>query len=139
MIRETIAAYGHPNITAKHTTTFQITKDKDISKRADCVIGVGADKAMYNFSEAVKTCLGNDRASVCVTIHVGEMQEIVTGCGSSNLACSNRRDIVARKSDFTSHRTLMIRADKAAADFDRRLIERLKKSEDIIIIVEAEF
>ncbi len=103
------------------------------------MIGVGADKAMYNFSEAMKTCLGNDCASVCVTVRVGEMQEIVTGYGSSNLTCSNCQDIVARKSGFTSDRTLMIRADKAAADLDRRLIERLKKSEDIIIIVEVEF
>ncbi len=138
MIRETIVAKGHPNITAKHTTTFQVTKDKDISKRADCVIGIGADRAMCDFSEFTRTALRNDGASVNVTIHVGEIQEIVTGYGSSNLTCSDSQDIVARKSDFTSDRTLMIRADKAAADLDRRLIERLKKLEDIIITVEVD-
>lgn len=138
MIRETIVAKGHPNITAKHTTTFQVTKDKDISKRADCVIGIAADRAMYDFSESMKTALRNDGASVCVTMHVGEMQEIALGRGSSNLTCSNSRDIVARKSDFTSGRTLMIKADKAAADLDRRLIERLKRLEDIIMIVEVD-
>ncbi|MGZ4931240.1 MAG: DUF371 domain-containing protein [Halobacteriota archaeon] len=138
MIRETIVAKGHPNITAKHTTTFQVTKDKEISKRADCVIGIGADRAMHDFSESMKTALRNDGAPVCVTIRVGEMQEIAMGYGSPNLTCSNSQDIVARKSDFTSGRTLMIKADKAAADLDRRLIERLKKLEDIIITVDVD-
>jgi hypothetical protein len=47
--------------------------------------------------------------------------------------------MVVRKSSFTSGRTLMIRADKAAADLDRRMIERLKRSENITIIVQVYF
>ncbi|MEM2324735.1 MAG: DUF371 domain-containing protein, partial [Archaeoglobaceae archaeon] len=41
-----ILAFGHSNITAKHRTTFEITKDQEISKRADCVIGVKASKSI---------------------------------------------------------------------------------------------
>ncbi|MGZ4911587.1 MAG: DUF371 domain-containing protein [Halobacteriota archaeon] len=138
MVHEIIAAKGHPNITAKHRTTFQITKDYFISKRADCVIGISADKAMNNLSNRMKKSLQNDDALVHVTMCVGEMEEIVTGHGSSNLACSSDQDVVARKSGFASDRTLMIEADKAAADLSRRLIERLKKSEDITICVEVD-
>ncbi len=139
MIRETIVAKGHPNITAKHPTTFEVTKDAGISKRADCVIGVNANKAMYDFCESTKRALRIDRAPVCVTIQVGEIQEVVVGYGHPNLTCSNHRDIVGRKSDFTSDRTLMIKADKAAVDLNRSLIERLKKPEDITLTVEVDF
>ncbi|MGZ4849395.1 MAG: DUF371 domain-containing protein, partial [Halobacteriota archaeon] len=34
MISDTIGAKGHCNITARHKTTFQITKDAYISRRA---------------------------------------------------------------------------------------------------------
>ncbi len=139
MIRETIVAQGHPHISATHKTTFQVTKDKNISKRADCVIGVNADKAMYDLNERVKTALQNDHALVRVILCVGELQELVTGWGSSKLTCANTQDIVARKSDFTSDRTLMIKSDKAAFDLNRRLIERLKRLDDIVITVEVDF
>ncbi len=138
MIRETVAARGHINITAKHPTTCQITKDTDISKRADCIIGVAADKAMHDLSERMKKALKNDDAVVNLTLNVGEMKEVVTGYGSSHLTCSSNADMVARKSSFTSDRTLMIKANKAAINFDRRLIERLKRLEDILVIVEVE-
>ncbi len=138
MIRETVEARGHFNITAKHPTTFQITKDTDISRRADCIIGVAADKAMHDLGERTKTALINDDSVVNLTLNVGEMQEVVTGYGSSRLTCSSNVDMVARKSSFTSHRTLMIKADKAAINLDRRLIERLKRLEDILIIVEVD-
>ncbi len=139
MIRETIVAQGHPNVSAKHKTTFQVTKDKHISKRADCVIGIDADKAMHDLSESTKAALRNEQALVCVTLCVGELQEVVKGWGSSKLTCTSTQDIVARTSDFTSDRTLMIKADKSACDLNRRLIERLKRREDIIITIEVDF
>ncbi len=139
MIRETIVAQGHPNISATHKTTFQVTKDNNISQRADCVIGVNADKAMYDLCESMKIALQNDQAFVYVTLCVGELQELITGWGSSKLTCANTQDIVARRSDFTSDRTLMIKSDTAAIDLNRRLIERLKRLEDIVITVEVDF
>lgn len=36
-------AYGHPNITAKHKTTFEFTKDSELTLAGDCIIGVKAD------------------------------------------------------------------------------------------------
>jgi hypothetical protein len=139
MISETISAKGHRNVTAKHKTTFQITKDKEISKRADCVVGVSADKALSDFKEVTKAALRNDGSKVRLLLYAGETCEVVTGLGSTELKYSDNRDMVVRKSSFTSGRTLMIRADKAAADLDRRMIERLKRSENITIIVQVYF
>ncbi|HIP58595.1 MAG TPA: DUF371 domain-containing protein, partial [Archaeoglobus profundus] len=38
-MKEVITAWGHPNITAKHRTTLEITKDEELSIRGDCIIG----------------------------------------------------------------------------------------------------
>ena len=139
MISETISAKGHRNVTAKHKTTFQITKDKEISKRADCVIGVSADKALADLKEVTKAALRHDGSKVRLLLCAGDTCEVVTGLGSTELKYSDDRDMVVRKSGFISGRTLMIRADRAAVDLDRRMIEKLKRSEDITIIVEVHF
>jgi len=139
MISETISAKGHRNITAEHKTTFQITKDKEISKRADCVIGVSADKALADFKEVTKAALRNRESKIRLLLYVGDTCEVVTGLGSAELKYSDSRDMVIRRSAFISGRTLMIRANKAAVDLDRQMIEKLKRSEDITIIVEVHF
>ena len=36
----TFIVMGHPNISSKHKTTLEFTKDHDIGKTADCIIGV---------------------------------------------------------------------------------------------------
>ena len=139
MISDTIRAKGHCNITARHKTTLQITKDAHISKRADCVVAVLADKALSDLTSEVKAALKTDATKVRFRIHAGRASEVITGFGSADLAQSDATDMVVRKSGFTSGRTLMIGADKAAADLDRRFVEKLKNSENITIIVEVDF
>lgn len=139
MISDTIRARGHSNITAKHKTTLQVTKDAHISKRADCVVAVLADKALSDLTSEVKAALKTDGAKVRFRMHAGHASEVITGFGSADLAQSDATDMVVRKSGFTSGRTLMIGADKAAADLDRRFVEKLKNSENITIIVEVGF
>ena len=139
MIRDTIRAKGHCNVTARHKTTLQITKDAHISRRADCIVAVSADKALSDLRSEVKTALQTDVAKVRCGIHAGDASEVITGFGSPDLLQSDANDVVIRKSRFTSGRTLMIGADKAAADLDRRFVEKLKSSDNIVIIVEVDF
>lgn len=139
MISDTIRARGHSNITARHKTTLQVTKDAHISKRADCVVAVLADKALSDLTSEVKAALKTDGAKVRFRMRTGDASEVITGFGSADLAQSDATDMVVRKSGFISGRTLMIGADKAAADLDRRFVEKLKNSENITIIVEVGF
>jgi hypothetical protein len=139
MIRDTIRAKGHCNVTARHKTTLQITKDAHISRKADCIIAVSADKALSNLSSEIKTALRTKAAEVRCVIHAGDASEVITGFGSPGLPQSDANDVVIRKSRFTSGRTLMIGADKAAVDLDRRFVEKLKMPENIFITVEVDF
>lgn len=136
MVRDIIRARGHKNISAKHRSTFQITREHDITKRADCIIAVSADKGVSGLSNKLKKAAKKDSVGVTLKIVAGTRFEVVTGEGCNKLEFTDAKDIVIRKSDFISERTLMINADKSAADLDRELIANLKKPENIVIIVE---
>ena len=41
-----IKAKGHKNVLSKHKSTFEITKDKELSLSGDCIIGLDIDKAI---------------------------------------------------------------------------------------------
>ncbi|MEM2710419.1 MAG: DUF371 domain-containing protein, partial [Candidatus Bathyarchaeia archaeon] len=69
-VTEVIQAYGHKNIQALHKSTFEITKEKWISKRGDCIIAVSADKGFNELSEKFKTLMRNKNALLVITIEV---------------------------------------------------------------------
>lgn len=123
---ETIISYGHENITSKHSTTLEITKDEEITKRADCIVGVRADKALSELGEDFKKKARNENSKIKVVLKAGGITETIVGRGHPHLPFSNETDMVIRKSTFICPRTLMIGADKSARELDRRLINLLK-------------
>ena len=54
------------------------------------------------------------------------MKETVKAKGSPQLQFTHPTDLVVRKSDYVCSRTLAIRADKAAVDFSREFVDKLK-------------
>lgn len=122
-----IKARGHPKITARHSTTLMITEDEEIGTEADCVIGVKADKAVADLRDEVKAAIQSG-APIKVTLEADDIMENIRGQGHEDLQLSNSNDLVIRKSDYTCERTLMIKADKAAADLSREFVRCLRKS-----------
>ena len=120
-------AYGHPNITGKHKTTLEFTKDKDISKRADCIIGVKADFDPKEIKKILKKS-----KKVKITIKADGIVEGIL-C-DINPDFNNDKEVVIRKSGFVSERTLGINADKACIDLGSFLLKKLKKSSQRILI-----
>ena len=126
---EGLFAQGHPNVLGTHRMTFEITKDHDLSKRGDCVIGVKANKGPTDFSFEFKEASRRQGARIVVRLEASGIVEMIHGLGSHNLSFAHPNEMVGRKSSFTSDRTIMIRADKAACDLDRRLVETLRSPE----------
>ncbi|MEM5794361.1 MAG: DUF371 domain-containing protein [Candidatus Aenigmatarchaeota archaeon] len=124
-VKEEIIAYGHPNISAMHKTTFEITKSGEIKKDADCIIGVKANKSCKDLSKEIKEALKEGK-KVEITISAGGIEDKVIAYGSPALKLSHVEDIVVRKSDFIDNRTLAILSNKAACDLKRELVEKLK-------------
>jgi hypothetical protein len=111
---------------ATHTTTFEITKESSLSKRGNCVIAVSADKGMNDLDIAFRKALRKDDARVVIQIECGGVAETVNAFGDSKLILDHRTEIVVRKTNHIDDRTLTVRADKAACDLSRKLVERLR-------------
>lgn len=122
---ETITAWGHPRIRAKHPTTLMITKDEEVGPKGDCIVAVAADKGARDLSEALKRAIRAGH-KVRVTFKVGSTAEVIHGFGHSALTFMHPTDLVIRKSGFTCGRTLAIGADKAAADLSEPFRTRLQ-------------
>jgi len=139
-VTEDFHAYGHPNVTAKHVMTFEITKDSKLTKRGDCVIAVRATKGLADLSTELRNLCKKDESRIIVELKAAGIAEHIEGRGSSGLTLSHSSEIVGRKSTYPSDRTLMIRADKAARDINSDLVHALKSPDTKLQIrVIAEF
>jgi len=133
-ITEIILVYGHENIQATHKSTLEITKELQLSKKGDCIIGVSADKGIADLSLEFKESLRKKNAKMTMLIEAGEAAEVVNGFGSSRLILAHPTDMVVRKSSHVCSRTLAIQTDKAACDLSRKLVEKLRNPEQIVKI-----
>jgi hypothetical protein len=113
-------AYGHPNIRATHATTFEFTKDPEVTPTGDCIVGVKAD---FDFPKL-------DSKKVIITMTAGNLTERATAILYDGFI--DKEEMVVRKSDFLSDRTFAIHSDKAAADFSEGFREKLSDPSTII-------
>ena len=126
-----IKAKGHENVLSLHKSTFEITKDKDLSLAGDCIIGLDIDKSMEDFPDEFKEKLANDDTKVIVELRTPNASDTIEGYGHHDLTLSHPTDIVCRKSTFVCSRTLMIKSNKAAIDLNRDLIKDLANGESM--------
>jgi hypothetical protein len=127
--KEVILAHGNANVTATHETTIEITKEKDLSRKGDCIIAVGANRAVQDLNQSFKKKLRKDDAKISILIEVGELAETIRASGNSRLLLNHPKDIVIRKSGFICSRTLAIHADKPANGLSRELIKKMRDPE----------
>lgn len=132
--REVVLAYGHKNVQATHKSTLEITKDRQLSKKGDCIVAVKANKGLADFSRDFKRSLQKEDAKLRMLIEVGKIGEVINGYGSTQLIMTHPTNIVLRKSRYVCCRTLAIQADKAACDLSRKLLEKLRNPEQTVKI-----
>lgn len=133
-IIEEFHAQGHRNVLAKHPTTFEITKDSELTRRGDCVIAVNATKGLREMSAEFKKLCRNDQTRIVVELHAAGIIEVIEGKGSPRLVLDHPTEMVGRKSSYTSGRTFMIHADRAACDMDRTLVSVLRFPETKLLV-----
>jgi hypothetical protein len=122
----TFSAHGHENVVSTHKTTFEVTKEVTLTKQGDCIVAVESTKAASDLPIEFKEAARKEGARITVTVEANELKEMIRAEGSSKLQFTHQTDLVVRKSDYVCGRTLAIRADKAASDFSRELVEKLK-------------
>ncbi|MGY5874334.1 MAG: DUF371 domain-containing protein [Candidatus Thorarchaeota archaeon] len=125
-------AYGHVNVVSMHRTTVEITAEEFLTPQGTCIIGVRANQTLQMLDDEIKKLARNPKTRIILKMSTEGITEEVTGRGSEGLTYSDSVSMVARKSNFECSRTLMIDADKAALDLNRRFIEKLKNPKCIL-------
>ncbi|MBI4344196.1 MAG: DUF371 domain-containing protein [Euryarchaeota archaeon] len=124
---ELVLAHGHENITSLHYNTLEVTKDPSITRRADCIVGVGADRGLSDLSEEFKAAARVEGARIEVRLRADGIEDRILGEGHPALTFASPREMVIRRSSFLCPRTLMIKADKSSRELDRGLVEFLRE------------
>ncbi|MGB7968447.1 MAG: DUF371 domain-containing protein [Methanobacterium sp.] len=131
----TFTVLGHPNITSKHKTTLEFTKDPDISLRADCIVGVKSQVSMNNIPQEIIGLIKEDNRPITLRLETENATDTIRGYGHHELTLDHPTDMVSRKSDFICSRTLMINADKASIDLKTELINDLKDCKPLKVTI----
>jgi len=128
--REVLVEYvtftGHPLVSALHPTTIEVTTQEFLTENGDCIVGVGAAKGCAGLDERIKENLRRTGSMVTLRLVVGTLSFVVRASGDPRLQLSHEHDMVIRKSDFMSERTLAVRADAAAKDIPRDMVNLLR-------------
>ncbi len=124
-------AKGHPNVTSAHKSTFEVTMDKEIGIKADCIVGVSSEAKLEELPNKLQEAIKNENNIIKVQLETENAFDEITGYGHPELTLNHPTDMVCRKSEFKCSRTLMIKSDKAAIDLKKELIDDLKKGKDL--------
>ena len=122
----TFYAHGHRAVLSTHLTTLELTKEDVLSKNGDCIVAVGSSAGLRDLPESMKNALSSEACRARLTLKFDAHRFTIEGCGARGLTFSHPTDIVVRKSGFVSDRTLMVRANRAAADLPRSLVDLLQ-------------
>ena len=128
MQRVQFRAYGHENVIGEHKTTIELTSEDNLTKRGTCIVGILSDVALNQFDSEIKKLASMSNTKIVLRMNVDGLTEEVTGTGSPGLTYTDPISMVARTSTFECSRTLMVNADKAAADLNRDFVDRIKAS-----------
>ncbi|MBW3000125.1 DUF371 domain-containing protein [Candidatus Woesearchaeota archaeon] len=109
-------AFGHKNILSTHPTTLEFTKDSEVTKKGNCIVGIKAD---FSVAELRKF-----KGKVKISIKVESIEDELTA--EINPKFNDSHELVIRKSDFISGRTFAIKANKASSDLKKGLVEKFK-------------
>ena len=125
-MRFEIEFFGHENIRSTHQKTIEITKEKELTPRGDCIVGVGASASCFDIPEDLKEKLKDPDSKVQFFIKVKDQEFIIQGRGHKDLTLTHKEDIVIRKSDFVCPRTLAVKCDKASDILPREMVKILQ-------------
>ncbi|MCY3411267.1 MAG: DUF371 domain-containing protein [Candidatus Heimdallarchaeota archaeon] len=117
---------GHPDLLGTHKSTWQITKDKYLTSKGDCIIGIKSSHGASDLPNSLKNHL-KQNGQILVSI-IQDKKLIISGkyLGNLNMSCTHDHDIVFRRSGFIDDRTVGILGSLTAKDFPRDFILRNK-------------
>jgi uncharacterized protein len=130
-VRELIRCRGHPLVSSRHPTTFEVTKDEHLTAAGDCIVGVGADRGAADLPGAFRKALAQEGAVLVTTLRCDGLEVEVRSEGHPGLVLDHPTDLVWRRSEHVCGRTIGIRSDYVARTLPRELVDRLRAGEPL--------
>ena len=124
--KDAVEFRGHAMVRSTHPTTIEVTTEEDLTESGDCIIGVGASKGCAGLSAGVKEAVRRPGSKVTLRVLVQGLAFEVRAYGDPRRTLTDPHEMVIRRSDFVSGRTLAVRADAAARTMPRDLVRLLK-------------
>ena len=132
---EQFSAYGHPHVAATHRSTFEITKEEDLSSAGTCILAVRSEKGAADLSPEFRDLLRTPGSRLLTQLSCGGIRVTISSVGSPDLLLSHTTDLVWRRSSFTCGRTIGLYCDQTARTLPRELIRLLQAGEQIDIVL----
>jgi hypothetical protein len=120
-------AYGHAGIEGTHLAMFEFTQHASVIPKGESVIGTRSD-----FDPEALAALVIVTKKIKMTLTAKTYTETIIG--EANKEFMPGPEVIVRKGNNPSPHTLMLNADKAAADFSRKFIETLKNPETHLVV-----
>jgi len=127
MLKYSFAIYGHKNVLSTHDTTIEFTKDANLTKKGDCVVGVKANFSLIQLRKFLNL------KKIKILITTDDLKEVITAVPNKNF--KNNYELVIRKTDFDSERTFATGADKASSDLSRELVSALRNGKKALVTI----
>jgi hypothetical protein len=127
-----VRARGHEHVAATHSSTLELTSDDFLTPAGDCILGIEADAVPADVDAALVSACRKRDASIELVLEAGGHRDVIAGRGDPALSFDDDRSLVCRTSDYVDDRTVMVGADKAAADIDRELVAALADGADLV-------
>lgn len=135
---EQFSAFGHPEVTATHKTTFEITAEQHLSPSGNCIIAVRSEKGAADLSDQFRELIRSPGCRLVTELRCKEVKVTVISSGSPYLLLDHQTDMVWRRSSFTCGRTIGLYSDYTAGMLPRELITYLKQGERLDVTLTAE-
>ena len=120
-------------MTARHKTTFEITKESRLTLQGDCIIAVCAERGLTDFSDEFRAALRKEDSLLDIRMTCGGIEERAVARGHPDLSLTNPEEMVVRKSAYACGRTLAVGADKASCDLRRDFVKKLREGNDLYV------
>jgi len=128
-------AKGHPNVTSRHRSTFEVTQDIDMSLAGDCIVGISSNASLNDLPPQMRGAIQDENTQIHVILETENASDEIVGYRHPSLTLDHPTDMVCRRSDYTCSRTLMVGADKAAVDLNPDLVDDLKSGRTLKVTI----
>lgn len=123
-----LTAHGHKNVRLTHEKTLEITAETEISTRATCIAGLGANWHLAPF----KSLTG----SVHIQLEAGG--HTATLIGDVNPNFNSTTNMVFRRSDAADERTFLVNTTLQASQLPKEMVTALQNPQTTLTITFTE-